>query len=148
MKYKWLFLLILIILTASVSGCDKYEYHCKKLYGEYTLNAYRVNGADSLNVYKNVLGDNFHFQNDEVNSFHNLRIYGIKADGQLAGDINCRWQLINDYNTFRVYAAYGAAACMGPFGDGITPDWEIINISKVINMRTMHKGKEYEIELK
>jgi len=140
-------LLIFIIIGTLVSGCDKYEYHCKKIYGQYTLKAYFVDGIDSLSIYKTILGDKYYFNYFEDEAFHYLRIDGNRTDGQWGGDINCRWQLINDYKTFRIYASYGIEG-VGPFGKDKISDWEIIRLKKdEFFLKTIYGGKEYYIEL-
>ncbi len=140
-------LLIFIVIGALVSGCEKYEQTLKKIYGTYTLETYTVDGIDSLNTYQTVLGSNFYFYYNEDGAYNNLRIDGNRTDGQWGGDIDCRWQLINNYETFRIYASYGIGG-VGPFGKDRISDWEIISLKKdEFFLKTIYGGKEYYIEL-
>ncbi|HNW69553.1 MAG TPA: hypothetical protein PKI01_04060 [Bacteroidales bacterium] len=140
-------ILMLVVIAAILSGCDKYEQQCEKIYGQYTLKTYRVDGIDSLSFYKTILGDQYYFNYFEDEAFHYLRIDGYRTDGQWGGDINCRWQLINDYKIFKIYATYGINGT-GPFGKDKISEWEIISLKKdEFYLKTIYGGKEYYIEL-
>jgi len=52
-------MLIFIVIAALVSGCEKYTLNT--IYGFYTITSYRVNDADSLDLYRDSLGVDFHF---------------------------------------------------------------------------------------
>lgn len=142
-KIIWVFFVFACVLNS----CDKYEQQCKKLYGAYTLKTYTVDGIDSLYTYKTILGDSFYFHYFEEEAFHNLRIDGYRNDGQWGGDIDCRWQLMNEYKILNIYAAYGLSG-IGPFGEGKILDWEIISTKNdQIKMKCIYNGKEYYVEL-
>jgi len=144
MKYKWLFLLILIILTAWVSGCEKYTLN--KIYGFYTLKSYTVDGIDSLSLYKDSLGTDFHFYYNDTYNHNECLNTGIRTDGQNT-ILVCKWELINNEKILKIITSYGPIGT-GPFGNNITPEWHLFNLTKKeIEMSTNYNDKEYIVNL-
>ncbi|MBP7223290.1 MAG: hypothetical protein KBA50_08585 [Sedimentibacter sp.] len=138
--------LILSVLTTIVSGCDKYEQTLKKIYGHYTITTYSVNGVDSLIMYRDSLGPNFNFFYEEVNDVNVLQIDGNRNDGNNY-PIICKWNLIDKNQVLNILTAY-AYTGTGPFGNNITPKWNLLNIKDgKIQMATNYNEKEYFIEL-
>lgn len=141
-------ILFLIVIVAVASSCKKSEYEqtLKKIYGEYTLKTYTVNGVDSLSLFRDSLGTNFDFYRDDVNSFNVLKIDGPTTSAKY-GDLTCRWKLVNN-KTLSIYISGGAFGT-GPFGRDKTPEWEILILfnNNKIWMKTNYNGKEYLIEL-
>lgn len=137
---------MLIAIACVLNGCDKYEQTLKKIYGQYKLKSYTVNGIDSLNLYNDSLGLDFKFYYDEINSLNGLLISGLRKDGN-ENHLNCQWALINDNTILKIMAAYGAIGT-GPFGYMKTPEWEIISLpGKEFSLKTLYEGKEFYIEL-
>jgi hypothetical protein len=140
-------LLIIIVIVAIISGCDKTEKTLKKIYGNYTLITYTVNGADSLSLYHQILGKEFDLYYDDVNNYKVLTIDGSRADGQWGGHISCRWQLINHDKIISITASYGDKG-IGPFGENKTSDWEIVNLTDgKLSINTNYNGKKYYVDL-
>ncbi len=138
-------ILIIIAIVAIAGGCDKYEQTLKKIYGEYSLKIYNVDGVDSLSLYKDSLGTNFNFYYEEVNSSNVLLIDGKRTDGNDTHVI-CQWNLKNQFTILEIKTAYGSNG-IGPFGYMITPEWEILSLENEFKMKTIYNEKEYFVEL-
>lgn len=138
-------ILILIIIAAIISGCQKYDL--KKIYGDYTITSYTVNEADSLSLLFDSLCLNVKFYHEDVNDVNRFDIYGSRKDGQFSM-LNCRWELLDHSSVLNFYSAQGSYGT-GPFGNNITPEWDILDLTKnEIKMKTNYNEKEYIIELK
>jgi hypothetical protein len=140
-------ILILVVLAAVVvGGCNKTKQTLNKIYGDYTLKSYTVNGVDSLSLYKDSLGINFRFYYEEENSINGLFIDGVVPSGKDAHIVSS-WGLINKNKVLQIYTTAGSNGT-GPFGNMITPEWEILTLTKKeFKMKTTYNNKEYEIEL-
>ncbi len=151
---KKAYFLILLIILAFPFAC-KYEdgpliSFCspeKRLYGNYTLVKYDVNGEDSLSIFYDSLGLNCRFFYDDVDYLNLYSNYGPRKDGK-----GCllfwEWSLINDDKTLKIDKANGTSQGTGPFGVNKTPEWEILKLkNSKIKMKTNYNGKEYLIEL-
>ena len=147
-------ILFLIIIAGITEGCQKYEEGPwlslrsaeKRLYGNYTLKQYTVNGVHSLSLFYDSLGLNFEISYDDVNSLNIFKIDGKRKDGHYYPVI-CTWQLINNNKVLEIKTAY-AYTGTGPFGNNITPEWEILRLTNnEIKLRTYYNNKEYIINL-
>jgi hypothetical protein len=140
-------ILILIVLTAILSGCNKNDQMLKKIYGDYTLKTYTVDGVDSLSLYNDSLGLSFYFFYEDVYEHNVCEMVSPRKDGKWS-NLYCKWTLKNNYKTFSIYESIGTTTGTGPFGDGKLSDWEILRLSrKEFKMKTIYNGKEYQIEL-
>jgi len=143
-------ILILIVISGVLSGCDKSEQILRKIYGSYELTTYTVDGMDSLALYKDSLSLRFQFYYHEENSTLVLLIEGNRNDGQYSS-IVCRWTLINNNEVIKILTsvAIHEYTGTGPFGNNITPEWEILDLTKnEMKMKTTYNEKVYLIELK
>ncbi len=104
---KKIILILIAIITITI-GCSKYERTVKKIYGEYTLKTYTVNGIDSMSLYRDSLGLFFNFYNNDEYSSNVLFISGPRPDGK-ENHIICTWRLINKYNFLKISTAYGSS---------------------------------------
>jgi len=141
-------LLIFIVIGALVSGCDKYEQTLKKIYGQYTLKTYSVNGIDSLSLYQDSLGTSFRFYYDEVSNENICSISGIRNDGD-GTLVTWNWKLNYSNKILSQIFSAGFSIGIGPFGVGKNNiEWKIINLTKKeIKMSTNYNDKEYMVIL-
>ena len=150
-------ILILIVLAAITEGCKKYEdgplfslrSAKNRLYGNYDLTTYTVNGVDSLSLYKDSLGGYILFFYNDINDVNNCLIDGVRKDG-LSTSLVWRWQLINKNKTLTISSSHGPDITngTGPFGDHKLPEWEILRLTNTeVNLKTNYNNKEYYIEL-
>lgn len=140
-------LFIIIAITSIMIGCNKTKQTMNKIYGDYTIIHYTVNGQDSLSQYRDSLGSNFSFNHDEYNDLLYLRISGSRNDGTQTS-FDCAWGLKSDNKTLQIKKLICCMKCMGPFGNDNDTDWEIIILKNhEIKLRTIYSSKEYIIEL-
>lgn len=136
--------LILIVLIAIMTGCEKYTLN--KIYGSYTLTSYTVDGVDSLSLYNDSLGLNFEFYYEDVNSSNVCFIDGNRSDNTYT-HIVCVWELLDNNSKLQILTAYGFIGT-GPFGRDKIPEWEILRLTKnELKMKTLYNGKEYIVAL-
>jgi hypothetical protein len=140
-------ILVLIVMAAVVSGCNKTDQTIKKIYGTYEISQYTVNGVDSLSLFKDSLSSTFYFYFDNSSAL----CYEMRIEGHNNFDIyrivSCSWRLINNNNTIQVYSTAGHFGT-GPFGAYKTPEFEIIDLDKKrLKMQTTYNGKEYMVDL-
>jgi len=147
-------LLVILLLTVIIGG---YRYEDgplisfrsaeNRLYGNYTLTNYTVDGEDQLNQYYDSLCKNFNIYYEGVSSNRDVcDIIGFRKDGKYSAVV-WTWQLINKNKTFKVTSSDGNIGT-GPIGDNKNPAWEILRLTnKDIRMKTTYNGKEYLIEL-
>ena len=152
-------LLMMLVIVAIASSCKKYEYHqtLNKIYGEYTLTAYTVDGIDSLNFFNTYLGHKFSFHYDDVDCVNVLSIDNTH-DGALEFFIGT-WTLIKTCKVLKISSGVtsssgGTVSGVGPFSlipfyDKPTPEFEILTLTrKELKMQTTYNGKVYLVELK
>jgi hypothetical protein len=153
-------ILILIVLTAVLEGCKKYEEGPwlsfrsaeKRIYGIYRLTQYDVNNIDSLVLFNDSLCDTLQFYHSEDSNTNVLKIDGRQNDG---GKIyfDGTWKLSNNDKIFILYsfAAYSHGivhSATGPFSYFTTTEWEILRLTnKEVKMKTIFNSKEYLIKL-
>jgi hypothetical protein len=143
MKKKLLLLNAIMIIACS---CNKTKQTTKKIYGDYTLSTYTVNGVDSLCSYKDSLGVKYDFFYDDYQEDTFCKIYGVRNDG-IEKTFGWTWGLVN-ITTLKVFTAFGNIIGIGPFGKDITPTWEILNLTNNnLKLKTNYNNKEYFIEL-
>jgi hypothetical protein len=139
-------ILILMAITAIVCGCNKTKQIMNKIYGDYTLTSYTVNGVDSLSLYKDSLGENFKFYFDDYQEKTFVAIYGQRNDGKEGGLLQT-WALINK-NTIEFYPYTSDDDIgTGPFGNHKRPIFEILELKNILRLRTNFNEKEYIVEL-
>ncbi len=140
-------ILIILVLAAVVGGCDKTKRTYNKIYGEYTLISYTVNGIDSLSQYSDSLGSNFNFYRDPKETMNVCEIYGKRKDGKETGF--CWYWALNDNNkTLRQMLPFGWDYGIGVFQFDVNTDWEILELKKNnLKLKTTYNNKEYQIEL-
>ena len=141
-------ILILVIIVAVVgAGCNKSKQTLNKIYGDYTLTTYTVNGVDSLNLFKDSLGINFKFYDDEYQERTLMVVYGNCNDGKYRSyEVN--WGLHNK-STIIVSAYMGGIAIgTGPFGKNKLPVFEILNLDYDMELKTNYNGMEYVVYLR
>jgi len=140
-----LFLTLIVIMTI-LSGCDKRENTFNKIYGNYTLEEYTVDGTDSLYFYKDSLGTDIYFYYDDLHGEPKCRISGARNDGK---DIPLWWNWgLNENKYVEIIYAFGPIG-IGPFGQDKKPIWEILYLTRSkIKMKTIYANKEYFIYLK
>lgn len=147
---------ISVIFVGLFFGCKKYEdgplisFRSAKhrLYGDYTLTRYTVNGIDSLQQMENGFGLNFHFYYVEDNDHDDILIDGGSHTGTYYQDFVSYYNFNNHKKSIRINS--GSIMFTG-YG---VPDIQDLDfdISKLtideIHMTTTYNGKEYLLELK
>jgi len=137
-------LLLFIVIAALVSGCEKYTLN--KIYGFYTLKSYTVDGVDSLSLYKDSLGTDFHFYYEDMNYANVLSIKGYRADHNSVSVI-CKWELVNNRKTLKIITSYGVIGT-GPIGGNKNLEWSISKLrNHRLELKTTYNNKDYIIEL-
>lgn len=147
-------IILLIVIAGITEGCKKYEdgpwfslrSAKNRLYGEYTLTQYTVNGEDSLNLYNDSLCQNIKIYFEEANNVNRYDLYGIRNDGIFCM-LNCVWDLKNNSSDFKITSSVGAAGT-GPFGHSKTSEWKILRLTKnEVKMETTYNNKNYIIRI-
>jgi hypothetical protein len=147
-------ILILIVLTAIISGC-KYEDGPfisfrsveNRLYGMHNLTKYTVNGEDSLSLYNYTLGLGFYFFYNEVTYNSDCIVGEGSSISGYSNQIIWTWKLTKNKKNLEILTSGGASGT-GPFGSNKTPEWEILKLkANDIKLKTNYNGKEYQIEL-
>jgi hypothetical protein len=137
-------ILFLIIIIAITCGCEKYTLN--KIYGFYTLSTYTVNGIDSLNLYKDSLGSDFHFFYNDVYYNNEFTITGFRNDNNNV-PVVCKWELINNNKTLKILTSTGCIGT-GPIGRDKHQEWSILKLRQsYIKLKTNYNEKVYLIEL-
>jgi hypothetical protein len=145
MKKPILFPLIFIAFMMLVA-CSKTERMYEKIFGDYTLVAYTVDGVDSLSSYKDSLGTNHRFYHDERDKSEGWEISGKRNDGKEKILIFV-WEL-NKNNELEIILANEFGSVPGPFGINGTGAWQILNLTKKeLQMKIAYSGKDYIIDL-
>jgi hypothetical protein len=148
-------ILIILVLATVVGGCKKYEEGpcisfrsvTNRLYGEYEITSYTINGEDSLSLYCDSLKNHLEIYFDKADLDINLNIWGTRADGAWRV-LLCSCNLTNDNSIFN-FNHCGGDIGTGPF----TPisqkiEWEILRLTKKeLKMKTTYNGKEYVVDL-
>lgn len=144
-------ILVLLAIALMIAGCVKYEEGPaisvlsveKKLYGDYLLVTYTVNGIDSLQRMQDRFGLNFHFYYNEDNSANDLRIDGNNATSNYIS----RYSIINHYKDIRV--DYGSIILTG-YGNTNNENIEfsILKLAKNdVRLTTTYGENTYYFEL-
>jgi hypothetical protein len=150
-------------MTALTESCKKYEEGpClslrsakNRIYGNYKLTTYTVNGADSLNLFNDSLCNNLKFFHDNNSNTDGCTINGVRNDGAYNALV---WTWHLDKNNSILIVTY--SSCLtgigviswpsgtGPFVDTAKPEWNILRLTnKEIKMKTNFNNKEYIIKL-
>jgi hypothetical protein len=152
-------LLTLLILTAIIDGCKKYDdgplisfrSARNRLLGSYSVTQYNVNGVDSLSLYNDSMYSQFDILQDD-NDF-GYGISGNRKDGIYCSAIG-HWKLNNDNTKLTVNLStcysdwHTHSSGTGPFINHATPEWEILRLTdKEVKMKTTYNGKDYTIRL-
>ncbi len=141
-------LFMMLVIVAIATACDKTERTLKKIYGEYTIKNYTVDGVDSLSLYMDSLGCAFHFGYDDYDRKEMLSLSGQRTDGKTT-TLYYEWILINNDNAISLNPLNHGVYGTGPFGAGRTSEWTIIDLGKNnLIMQTTYNGKQYNIELR
>jgi hypothetical protein len=138
-------ILFLIVIATIAWSCNKTKQTLNKIYGNYTVNSYRVNDEDSLSLFKDRLPDNFEFHyNDDNQCIWN--IMGYNAAGEYIYK-SIQWSLEdNKYLIIRGISTTDIGT--GPFGFNKKPNWEITKLKRSeFNMKTTFNNKEYAIAM-
>ena len=136
-------LLMMLVIGAIATACDKTERTLKKIYGEYTIKNYTVDGVDSLSLYMDSLGCAFHFLYTDNNHGNMLLMEGGLHS------LYYQWILKNDDNTIRLEPTTPGGYGTGPFGEERISEWTIIDLGKNnLIMQTTYNDKQYNIELR
>lgn len=133
-----------------IAGCVKYEEGPamsvlsveKKLYGDYLLVTYTINGIDSIQRMQDRFGLNFHFYYNEDNSANDIRIDGNTATSNFIS----RYSIINHYKDIRV--DYGSIIFTG-YGNTNNDNIEfsILKLAKNdVRLTTTYEGNTYYFE--
>lgn len=144
-------ILILMAFATIMAGCVKYEEGPaisvlsveKKLYGDYMLVTYTINGIDSLQRMQDRFGLNFHFYYNEDNSANDIRIDGNNTTSNFIS----RYSIINHYKDIRV--DYGSIILTG-YGNTNNDNIEfsILKLAKNdVGLTTTYEGNTYYFEL-
>jgi hypothetical protein len=142
-------ILLLIVITIIACGCKKYNYNhtLKKIYGNYTVTSYTVDGIDSLSLFKDSLSTNFKFYFNDYDNAFGLEIDGNTALGKHILIVQ-KWGLMGDNTTLYLFASAYNVIGTGPFGEDKESTWTIIELTKeLLRMKTLYNGKEYEISM-
>jgi hypothetical protein len=147
-------ILILLFINAISAGC-KYEEGPKisfrsaenRLYGNYILNQYTVNGEDSLSYFNDSLGLNFSFYFDEQDDLDMFKIYGNRSDGvQIIMLAN--WTLTSKSKNLNIINLFGNSIGTGPLIKYTDSEWVLLRLTdSEVKMKTNYSGKEYIIFL-
>jgi len=143
-------ILILLAITAIAAGCQKYEEGpCisfrsakNRLYGDYTLTKYTIDGVDSLQQMKDRFGLSFHFFYNEYSGNPNLLI----DDPGISNPFLSIYTLITHNEYIRVH--YGSSMLLG-YTPGVQEvDFMILKLkNKDVHLKTSFNNKEYYFEL-
>ncbi len=137
-------MLIFIVIAALVSGCEKYTLNT--IYGFYTITSYRVNDADSLDLYRDSLGVDFHFFYNDAYYKNICEVTGKRTDNNNFPVI-FRWELRENAKKMLITTSSGAIGT-GPIGRDKTPEWSIIKLrNHRLELKTTYNNKDYIIEL-
>jgi len=149
--------LTLLILTAVIDGCKKYEdgplislrSAYARIQNTFTLTQYTVNGVDSLSLYNDSLYNVFIFEWNEMDDVYDCRLYGPRKDGKLSV-VYWYWELSDKNKILDVTFSGGdCSAGTGPFGSLKKPKWQILRLTnKELKMKTDFNGKVYFVDLK
>ena len=147
-------LLILLALTGIIDGCRyedgpliSFRSVRSRIYGNYTLTQYKVNGIDSINLFKDSLSTNFTFLFEDHNDEYICNNIGFRNDGK-AANLYCRWGLKKNNNYLWLVRPFGANGT-GPFGNKKETLWEILRLTDTdLKMQINYNDKEYFVELK
>jgi hypothetical protein len=140
---------IIVLLSFSIfiiSACNKHERTLDEIYGNYSIVEYNVDGADSMDLFKDSLGCEFRFVYDDIYSQTRLNIAGYRNDGNEAF-VGCLWGLVDNCRIIRILSSYGSSGT-GPIGANKTVDWEILDIGdNELSLTTHYREKYYLIKL-
>lgn len=140
---KKIFLIILSLAIVIFSGCEKQKLH--KIYGDYILITYEVNGIDSLPSYRDSLSTHYSFFYDDVAYKNVCYIIGDVSDGSYS-ELYWSWKFADGYKNIEIYKSVGDIG-VGPFGKDKFPIWEIKLGINHIEMKTNFNDKEHYIYL-
>jgi hypothetical protein len=142
-------LLILLIFT-SLQGCKykdgpviSFRSARQRLYGQYTLVKYTINGEDSIKKMANSYGLNFYFRYDEV-----YDIDGLIIDGGPTECFACTYGFINHKKSIRLYD-HGSFLFTGwAISDPTDADLEILKLKNdEIHLKATFNNRDYYFEL-
>ncbi|HNW70411.1 MAG TPA: hypothetical protein PKI01_08415 [Bacteroidales bacterium] len=132
--------LISIFITIAVisAGCDKAQNTIRKIHGDYTLQFYTANGADSMNLFKEKFGTNFSFYQEGTFGDEVCVISGPRNDGK-EFQIKWTWEYLGYEDGFDVITSQvrvietgtlDTTMGTGPFGANRHPRWHIVSIDR------------------
>jgi hypothetical protein len=124
---------------------DDYDLTLLKIYGSWNIDSYKVNGADSLNLYKDSLGSNYSFYYNDSYRNKTLKISG-NTNSSAIGYLDFTWSLSDDFKTIKITSAKGSSGT-GPIGNDLNPEWSIISLADTFKLETNYLGTNYVISL-
>ena len=149
-------LIYLIVITAIVSSCKKYEEGpCisfrsaeNRIYGYHELKSITIDGKEHLPDFFDSLaiGFDFHYTEGSGNVCH---IDGQRKDGDLVY-MWSTWELINHNKILKTTSSQSSPPTVfyGPFKSFVLPEWEILRLTKKeMKLKTFYEGKYYIITL-
>jgi len=144
-------ILILIAITAIVAGCQKYEEGpCisfrsarNRLYGDYTLTKYTIDGVDSLQQMKDRFGLSSRFFYNDYSEKDNWAM----DDPTISNPFISRYTFVDNNKAIRV--PYGSEIFTGKGNfDHTDIDFTILKLkSKDVHLKAIFNNKEYYLEL-
>ena len=147
-------LIYLIVITAIVSSCKKYEEGpCisfrsakNRLYGFYHLKTLTVDGVDKYEQYFDSLCNTFYFHFEGVSSYNDVcDMSGSRKNG-LGSGLIWTWKLTDHNKILEITSSGGnpIGLSFGPFKSGYCPKWKLLRLTnKEIKMKTTYNNKEY-----
>jgi len=139
-------LFIILVSFIVLFGCGKYERAANRMHRDWAIKSYQVNGADSLSLFTDSIGNIFHFWYDDKDYQDVLE---IKSEKFNHGETNFGWYYYLGDDAKSIYVTHASGNnSTGPFRTGYKPVWEIIKLKKnEFSLKTTYNNKEYIIEL-
>jgi hypothetical protein len=150
MKLFITFLICAVLTAIILPSCKKYEegplisFRSAKnrLYGDYTLTKYTIDGIDSLQQMKDRFGLNFHFFYNDYTENDDLMIDGTGISNPFIST----YILIDNNKAFRT--PYGSEIFTGQNPNYQDIDFVILKLkNKDIHLKASFNNKEYYLEL-
>ena len=141
-------IVILFTITTINIGCNKTKQTMEKIYGDYTVKKYAVNGIDSTSLCLDSVGSSFNFYFSEPSENNVLCIEGTSNYNNHGLFFIIVWELSENDKMIKIKSIQTNNIGTGPFGSGKISEWAIQALTKnKFHIMTNYNGKEYFIEL-
>lgn len=141
-------ILILIVITTVVYGCNKTEYTLNRIYGQYSVKAYTVNDIDSTSLCLDSVGNSFEFFYDEDHNSKGLWINGSSKYNYYGLFYIIVWELSDNNKMIKIKSISTNNVGTGPFGQDKMTNWDILTLTKTkLYIKTSYNNKDYYLKL-